>query len=111
MASDKPTHHDEKDEKVRHEAALAQAHAAEKAAAEDKRAAAAPLTPAGINLLIALLAADWVVGDKHHYALIRKQTLKLLGDLGADGAEAKARLEGMSGGSLALVPPPVAKAA
>jgi hypothetical protein len=81
------------------------------AIANDKRAAAAPLTPAGINLLIALLAADWVVGDKHHYALIRKQTLKLLGDLGADGAEAKARLEGMSGVAPPVTAPPTAKAA
>jgi hypothetical protein len=97
-----PTH----EEKAAHEAHKApEAHAA-----EDKRAAATPLTPAGINLLIAMLATDWVVGDKHHYAIIRKQTLKLLGDLGADGAETKARLEGLSG----VAPPvlaPTAKAA
>jgi len=105
-----PTH----EEKTTNEAHKVQdeAHkAAEARAAEEKRAAAAPLTPAGINLLIAMLATDWVVGDKHHYAIIRKQTLKLLTDLGADGAETKARLEGLSSAQPPVLAPPTAKAA
>ena len=105
-----PTH----EEKAAHEAhkAADEAHkTAEAKAAEEKRVAAAPLTPAGINLLIAMLATDWVVGDKHHYAIIRKQTLKLLGDLGADGAETKARLEGLSSAAPPVLATPTAKAA
>jgi len=73
-------------------------------AAKPADAKAAPLTPAGINLLLAMLAADWVVGDKHHYAAIRAQTLKLLTDLGKEGAETKARLEGLSGPQVPAAP-------
>jgi hypothetical protein len=68
------------------------------------------ILPPNLNLLVALLATDWVIGDKHHYAMIRSPALKLLGDLGKDGAEAKARIEGMSGAK-PPVDAPTAKAA
>jgi hypothetical protein len=60
--------------------------------ATDKKAAADK--PVNLNHLVALLAADWVRGDKANYARIREQTLKLLDELGEDGEEAKARLVG-----------------
>ena len=83
----------------------------DKAPAHAEAPKAAPLTPAGINLLIAMLATDWVVGDKHHYAAIRAQALRLLTDLGKDGAETKARLEGLSGMAPPVVEAHPAKAA
>jgi hypothetical protein len=67
--------------------------AADAKAAEDKKLADAK-KPVSLELLIALLATDWLVGDKAHYAVLRSQTLKLLTQIGEDGAEAKARLEG-----------------
>ena len=56
------------------------------------------------DLLLAMLAADWVVGDKHHYAQIRKQALAMLTEAGKDGLEAKARLEGLSGPQVPAAP-------
>jgi hypothetical protein len=63
------------------------------------------------DLLLALLATDWIIGDKHHYAAIRGQVLRLLENLGEDGKEAKARIEGMSGAQPPVVAPMPAKAA
>jgi hypothetical protein len=63
----------------------------------DKAATAKPAEKANPGLLLAMLAADWVVGDKHHYAEIRHQALLALAEAGKDGAEALARLEGLSG--------------
>jgi hypothetical protein len=60
--------------------------------ATDKKADADK--PVNLNHLVALLAADWVRGDKANYARIRQMTLKLLDELGEDGEEARARLVG-----------------
>jgi hypothetical protein len=53
-----------------------------------KEAAASP------NMLLALMAVDWLRGDRLHQAAIRKQAMALLESLGDEGAEAKASLEG-----------------
>ena len=75
--------------------------AADKQAAADKEAAPAQTLaeriadkPVRLDLLIALLATDWLIGDKHHYAILRQQTVKLLTQIGEDGTEALLRLEG-----------------
>jgi hypothetical protein len=80
--------------------------AAERKAAEDKKIADAK-KPVSLELLVALLATDWLVGDKAHYAMLRQQTIKLLTQIGEDGAEAKLRLEGFptSAALLLDVPP------
>jgi hypothetical protein len=46
------------------------------------------------NMLLALMAVDWLRGDRMHQAAIREQAMALLGTLGDDGAEIKASLEG-----------------
>ena len=50
------------------------------------------------DLLLALLVTDWLHGDRHFAAKVRELVLPLLKDLGADGLEAKGRLEGMPSG-------------
>jgi hypothetical protein len=62
------------------------------------------------DFLLAMLATDYIIGDKHHYAQIRAAALRLLENLGEDGKEAKARIEGMSGAQ-PPVAAPTAKAA
>lgn len=89
-----------------HAAHEAAAHAeAERKAAEAKAKKA--LEPVSAEMAMLLLATDWIVGDKHHYAIVRKAVIKLLTDLGEDGAEALARLETLP----AAVPTPVKAAA
>jgi hypothetical protein len=53
------------------------------------------LKPVSVNLLIALLATDWLRGDKRHYAALLSQTRRLLKELGDDGADALAELDGL----------------
>src|SRR4249920_243954 len=65
---------------------------AEHKAAEEKARKA--LEPVSADMLLLLLATDWLVGDKSHYDVIRRATRKLLTDAGEDGAEALLRLEG-----------------
>jgi hypothetical protein len=49
------------------------------------------------DLLLALLACDWIVGDKTHYGVIRAATIRLLTGMADPEAKAAlARLEGMS---------------
>jgi len=83
------------------------AHAAHDAAEAEKKAADAKAKkaaePVSAEMAMLLLATDWLHGDKHHYAIIRKAMLKLLTDAGEDGAEALARLETMP----AATPAPV----
>jgi hypothetical protein len=57
------------------------------------------------DYLLAMLATDYIIGDKHHYALIRAAALRLLENLGEDGKEAKARIEGMSGADRPVLAP------
>jgi len=89
----------------------AAAHAAHDAAEAERKAAEAKakkaLEPVSRDLMLLLLVTDWLHGDKHHYAVIRKAVLKLLTDAGEDGAEALARLETMP----AATPAPVKAAA
>lgn len=86
-------------------------HEAQAAAAAERKAAdakAAKLAePVSADTALLLLAVDWLHGDKHHYDIIRKAVLKILTDMGEDGAEAKARLETMS----TVTPMPVKAAA
>ena len=99
-----PTHED----KAAHEAPKAtDPHAADKGVPKPGPGLVAPRP----DLLLALLATDWVIGDKHHYASIRAAVLRLLENLGEDGKEAKARLEGMSGAAPPVLAPVPAKAA
>ena len=91
-------------ERAQHEAQAAAA--AEKKAAEAKAAKA--LEPVSAEMAMLLLATDWLHGDKHHYDIIRKAVLKVLTDMGEDGAEAKARLETVR---LVEAPPTPVKAA
>ena|SRR5580765_1935331 len=87
------------------------AHAAHDAAEAERKAAEAKAKkaaePVSAEMAMLLLATDWLHGDKHHYATIRKAVLKLLTDAGEDGAEALARLETMP----AATPTPVKAAA
>jgi hypothetical protein len=76
-------------ERAQHEAQAAAT--AEKKAADAKAAKLAE--PVSAEMAMLLLAVDWLHGDKHHYDVIRKAVLKILTDMGEDGAEAKARLE------------------
>jgi hypothetical protein len=46
-------------------------------------------------LLIALLATDWLRGDKRHFASVLSKTRALLKQIGPDGAEALAELDGL----------------
>ena len=48
------------------------------------------------HLLIALIACDWLVGDKSHYAKVRALTIRLLKSLGDDGVPVLDRLEDLS---------------
>jgi hypothetical protein len=78
----------------------AETAAAQKAAAEEKAKAEAKEKAATVShpdWLLAAMATDYLIGDKHNYALIRQQAINLLTSLGVDGAEAKARIEGMTG--------------
>jgi hypothetical protein len=63
------------------------------------------------DYLLAMIATDWLIGDKHHYAAVRAATLRLLENLGEDGKEAKARIGGMSGERPPVAAPTPAKAA
>jgi len=87
------------------------AHAAHDAAEAERKAAEAKakkaLEPVSRDLMLLLLVTDWLHGDKHHYATIRKAVIKLLTDAGEDGAEALARLQTMP----AATPTPVKAAA
>ena len=65
---------------------------AERKVAEAKAAKA--LEPVSADVLLLLLATDWLVGDKSHYDVIRRAVRKLLTDAGESGAEALLRLEG-----------------
>lgn len=65
---------------------------AEKKAADAKAKKA--LEPVSRDLMVLLLATDWLVGDKSHYDVIRRAVRKLLADAGEDGEEALLRLEG-----------------
>lgn len=95
-----------------HEAAEARdraAHDAKVAADAEAKAKGVPKPGPGIvaprpDLLLALIAVDWIVGDKKHYQLVRDMTLRLLENLGEDGKEAKARLEGMERVPLGVPP-------
>ena len=49
------------------------------------------------QLLLALIATDWLIGDKSHYTAIRAHAIRVLKQLGPEGAAALARLEGMHG--------------
>ena len=65
----------------------------------DAKAAAKPHDKArDKDLLLALLVTDWLHGDRHFAAKLRELVLPVLKDLGADGLEAKGRLEGMPSG-------------
>jgi hypothetical protein len=48
-----------------------------------------------LDLLVALLATDWLRGDKRHYGALLSQTRRLLKELGTDGADALAELDGL----------------
>jgi hypothetical protein len=47
-----------------------------------------------VQLLVALLATDWLHGDRHHAEEIESLTIDLLTDLGEEGEVAKQRLLG-----------------
>jgi len=47
------------------------------------------------DLLIALLATDWLRGDKRHFASVLSKTRALLKQIGPEGAEALAELDGL----------------
>jgi hypothetical protein len=47
------------------------------------------------QLAFALLLTDWLHGDRHYQGELLKLALRLLDDLGEDGAEAKERLTAM----------------
>ena len=45
--------------------------------------------------LIALLATDWLRGDKRHFAVVLSKTRALLKQIGPEGADALAELDGL----------------
>jgi hypothetical protein len=64
------------------------------------------------DMLLAMLACDHIVGDKHYYAAIRAAAIRLLTGMADPEAKAAlARLEGMSGAAPPVVAAPTAKAA
>lgn len=84
-------------QQAQHAAAEADKRAAADMDAEHKAAEAKAkkaLEPVSADMLLLLLATDWLVGDKSHYDVIRRAVRKLLTDAGEDGAEALLRLEG-----------------
>ena len=88
----------------------AEAEAAKRAEAERKAAeakAAKAAEPVSAEMAMLLMATNWLHGDKHHYAVIRKAVIKLLTNMGEDGAEALERLETVS----TVTPTPVKAAA
>jgi uncharacterized iron-regulated protein len=54
-----------------------------------------------LELLVALLAADVCHGDAHYRAQIQEMALRLLKELGEEGAEAAGRLAGAAQSTLA----------
>jgi hypothetical protein len=62
-----------------------------------KHEASHPPSPGlkSLDLLVALLATDWLRGDKRHYGALLSQTRRLLTELGTDGADALAELDGL----------------
>ena len=63
--------------------------------AEPKAEHPPPVPVPGNDLLIALLATDWLRGDKRHFAVVLSKTRALLKQIGPDGAEALAELDGL----------------
>lgn len=51
--------------------------------------------PKSNDLLIALLATDWLRGDKRHFAAVLSKTRALLKQIGPEGADALAELDGL----------------
>ena len=47
------------------------------------------------DLLIALLATDWLRGDKRHFDVVLSKTRALLKQIGPEGADALAELDGL----------------
>ena len=54
-----------------------------------------PVPTPSNDLLIALLATDWLRGDKRHFAVVLSKTRALLKQIGPDGADALAELDGL----------------
>ena len=54
-----------------------------------------PVPTPSNDLLIALLATDWLRGDKRHFAAVLSKTRALLKQIGPEGADALAELDGL----------------
>jgi hypothetical protein len=88
-------------------------HAAEdaKPATTETKADKAADRPVNLEMLVAMLATDWLHGDKHHYDAVHEMTTRLLTQLGEDGAAARARLEAAPGLVAPMPAPTPARAA
>ena len=54
-----------------------------------------PVPTPSNDLLIALLATDWLRGDKRHFDVVLGKTRALLKQIGPEGADALAELDGL----------------